>query len=158
MITKQRKYLDATYDKVSDLSFSDKQQLSTDALREYFVNCFLDKLIELKRAIGKKSKEVDSVVEMLEKLTWMEVDEAELKVINIIISLARDWSKHLRKFNEKCLETLPSNSLPSELSHLILSLNDLDEAADSLENRFFAHPNDAEMKGISDELSALFKK
>ncbi len=158
MITKQRKYLDATYDKVSDLSFNDKQQLSTDALREHFVNHLLDKLLELKKAIGKKTKEVDSVVEMLEKLTWMEVDDAGLKVVNIIISLTRDWSKHLRKFNEQCLETLPVDSLPSELSHLILSLDDLDEAADSLENRFFAHPNDAEMKGISDALSALFKK
>ncbi|MNK36662.1 hypothetical protein D3C87_552170 [compost metagenome] len=158
MITKQRKYLDATYDKVSDLSFHDKQQLSTNALREHFVNHLLDRLLELKKAIGKKTKEVDSVVEMIEKLTWMEVDEAGLKIVNIIISLTRDWSKNLRNFDEKCLETLSVDSLPSELSHLILSLDDLDEAADSLENRFFAHPNDAEMKGISDELSALFKK
>jgi len=158
MITKQRKYLDATYDKVSDLSFNDKQQLSTDGLRERLVNHVLDKLLELKKEIGKKIAEVDGVVEMLEKLTWMQVDDAGLKVVNVIISIARDWSKHLRKFNEQCLEILPVNSLPSELSNLILSLDDLDEAADSLENRFFAHPNDAEMQGISDELSALFKK
>jgi hypothetical protein len=158
MVTKQRKYLDATYDKVSDLSFNDKQQLSTDALREHLVNHLLDQLLVLKKAIGNKTTEVDGVVEMLEKLTWMQVDDAGLKVVNVIISITRDWSKHLRKFNEQCLETLPVDSLPAELSGLILSLDDLDEAADSLENRFFAHPNDAEMKGISDELSALFKK
>lgn len=46
----------------------------------------------------------------------------------------------------------------TEYVEQVVSLDDLDEATDSLENRFFAHPNDSEMKRISDELSALFKK
>ncbi|MES2826682.1 MAG: hypothetical protein V4687_00940 [Bacteroidota bacterium] len=158
MITKERRYLKSTFEEVSTFSVRDKKELSDEAITQELIDKLLDGLLELKSVIVQKTREVSSITEKMEGLTFLELDEKGLKVANIIISLSRDWAKHLRGVNAKCIELLPKDAVPSELIELLAALDDIEDAAESMESRFFTHAGDPEMQAISSDLNKIFGK
>ena len=85
-----------TFTQVKSISFNEKK----NALHsEEIVNTFLDKILELKRILDKKTQNITKLNTRLEELTWFsDLDDECLMKVNEIISLCNDLHSSLLKF------------------------------------------------------------
>lgn len=82
-----------TFSSVRNFSFKEKQSPLFD---EEQVNGFLDAILDFKKGLSEKTRNIYDFNERIEKLTWFDdLDEECLMVANDLISAAKDLSSSL---------------------------------------------------------------
>jgi hypothetical protein len=88
--------INETFTQVKSISFNEKKNA---LYSEEIVNTFLDKILELKRILDKKTQNITKLNTQLEELTWFsDLDDECLMKVNEIISLCNDLHSSLLKF------------------------------------------------------------
>lgn len=144
--------INATVNEVREASYKEKTN-SFNLDSEKDINSFLDKIIDFKQLLTKKTTELNSIVDDLESLTWFdEVDQDCLKLINDIIAATRDWRISLVK-QYVWMNGLRSKKIAlEEIKEFKHAIDDLKETADDLESVFFHLPQNQEFQEITREL------
>jgi hypothetical protein len=137
---------------VSNVSFREK----TTELSEESVNRFLDAIIDFKKNLTEKSDKLFDITESIEKLTWFNnLDDEELKLLNDLISSARDLhSTLIRKYIK--LDPIRTKGIAKkEIKRFKLAIDDFKDVFTDLESVFFFLPNMPEFVEITKQLSAI---
>ena len=127
-----------TFTQVKDISFYEKKN---SLHSEEIVNTFLDKILELKRILDKKTQSITKLNIQLEELTWFsDLDDECLMKINEIISLCNDLHSSLLKFYIGLNPFIKKGIVKTEIKALKESISDLKEMTQDVESRFFFLP------------------
>ena len=127
-----------TFSQVKSISFNEKK----NALHsEQIVNTFLDKILELKRILDKKTQNITKLNTQLEELTWFsDLDDECLMKINEIISLCNDLHSSLLKYYVGLNPFIKKGIAKAEIKELKEVIADLKEITQDVESRFFFLP------------------
>lgn len=127
-----------TFSQVKSISFNEKK----NALHsEQIVNTFLDKILELKRILDKKTQNITKLNTQLEELTWFsDLDDEYLMKINEIISLCNDLHSSLLKYYVGLNPFIKKGIAKAEIKELKEVIADLKEITQDVESRFFFLP------------------
>jgi hypothetical protein len=127
-----------TFTQVKSISFNEKK----NALHsEEIVNTFLDKILELKRILDKKTQNITKLNTQLEELTWFsDLDDECLMKVNEIISLCNDLHSSLLKFYIGLNPFIKKGIAKAEIKELKEAIADLKEITQDVESRFFFLP------------------
>ncbi|WP_315821468.1 hypothetical protein [Paraflavitalea speifideaquila] len=142
-----------TLKNVQKLSFAEKKEAILD---EGKINAFLDKVLEFKKAFAEKTNKLNSLIEIIEQITWFtDVDSESLMKINDLISAIRDLrSTLLRQYVS--LDVIRVKGIAKvEIKNFKSTIDDLRDVASDLESRFFFLPNIPGFQETTKELSLV---
>ena len=127
-----------TFIQVKSISFNEKK----NALHsEEIINTFLDRILELKRILDKKTQNITKLNTQLEELTWFsDLDDECLMKVNEIISLCNDLHSSLLKFYIGLNPIIKKGIAKGEIKKLKEAIADLKEITQDVESRFFFLP------------------
>lgn len=143
----------ATFEIVRKFSFEEKKEASLD---ETIINRFLDKILEFKQAFSKKTIKINTLVEKIEQLTWLNnLDNDSLILIKDLISSIRDLhSSLLRQYVS--LHYIRNKGIAKvEIKNFKNAIDDLKEIAIDLESTFFFLPNIPDFNETTKKLSLI---
>ncbi|KOS07015.1 hypothetical protein AM493_13965 [Flavobacterium akiainvivens] len=144
-----KKQITDTFNEVREYSFKQK--------REDVVNSLLDQILELQNIIRNKTVFLEGLYPKFEKITWLnadDIDDETLRIINDIISTTRDISRSLTIqyvfFNNKYRKFASG-----ALKEFKVSLDDIKEITDDIEDVFFKLPKDDRFQKANDRIQSL---
>ena len=142
-----------TFSQVKSISFNEKK----NALHsEQIVNTFLDKILELKRILDKKTQNITKLNTQLEELTWFsDLDDECLMKINEIISLCNDLHSSLLKYYVGLNPFIKKGIAKAEIKELKEVIADLKEITQDVESRFFFLPQSPLFTETTKELTFI---
>lgn len=142
-----------TFSQVKSISFNEKK----NALHsEQIVNTFLDKILELKRILDKKTQNITKLNTQLEELTWFsDLDDECLMKINEIISLCNDLHSSLLKYYVGLNPFIKKGIAKAEIKELKDVIADLKEITQDVESRFFFLPQSPLFTETTKELTLI---
>ena len=142
-----------TFSQVKSISFNEKK----NALHsEQIVNTFLDKILELKRILDKKTQNITKLNTQLEELTWFsDLDDECLMKINEIISLCNDLHTSLLKYSVGLNPFIKKGIAKAEIKELKEVIADLKEITQDVESRFFFLPQSPLFTETTKELTLI---
>lgn len=142
-----------TFSQVKSISFNEKK----NALHsEQIVNTFLDKILELKRILDKKTQNITKLNTQLEELTWFsDLDDEYLMKINEIISLCNDLHSSLLKYYVGLNPFIKKGIAKAEIKELKEVIADLKEITQDVESRFFFLPQSPLFTETTKELTLI---
>ncbi|TZF83986.1 hypothetical protein FW774_11100 [Pedobacter sp. BS3] len=143
----------ATVNEAKEVSFREKTHaLTTDEQ----INSFLDKILEFKQLLHKKTTEIETFCEKLEALTWFnKIDEDSLKLLNDLIAATRDWHNTLVRQFLKMNKLLEKGIATKDIKSFKHAIDDLRESADDLESVFFHLPQNHDFQETTKELQLV---
>ena len=140
-----------TFETVRKFSFEEKKEAAYD---ESKVNEFLDKVLEFKISMATKTDKINSLIETLEQITWLNnLENDSLILINDLISAIRDLRYSLLRQYISLTFIRSKGIAKEEFKKFKLAFDDLNEVANDLESVYFFLPNNSEFKEITKELS-----
>ena len=140
-----------TFETVRKFSFEEKKEAAYD---ESKVNEFLDKVLEFKISMATKTDKINSLIETLEQITWLNnLENDSLILINDLISAIRDLRYSLLRQYISLTFIRSKGIAKEEFKKFKLAIDDLKEVANDLESVYFFLPNNSEFKEITKELS-----
>ena len=142
-----------TFETVRKFSFEEKKEAAYD---ESKVNEFLDKVLEFKISMATKTDKINSLIETLEQITWLNnLENDSLILINDLISAIRDLRYSLLRQYISLTFIRSKGIAKEEFKKFKLAFDDLNEVANDLESVYFFLPNNSEFKEITKELSLI---
>ncbi|TAH00697.1 MAG: hypothetical protein EAZ15_08560 [Sphingobacteriales bacterium] len=142
-----------TFESVREFSFQEKQE---SVFEEIILDKFLDKILEFKNIVSKKTEKINSLVERIEKITWFNnLDHKSLFLINDLISAIRDLQLSLLRHYISFKFIRSKGIAKEEIKKFKTAIDDLKEIAGDLESVFFFLPNLPEFKETTKELSLI---
>ncbi|HEX8376838.1 MAG TPA: hypothetical protein VF602_03405 [Pedobacter sp.] len=142
-----------TFNQVRDTSFEEKVHLT----EEHLINNFLDHILDFKSKLSSKTERINTLVEKLEVLTWLNdpIDDECLKLINDLIASARDLHYSLIRRYVEMNHLRAKGIAKDEIKSFKNSIDDLKDIFIDLESVFFHLPNIPSFKQTTRELSLL---
>lgn len=124
---------------------------------EDLVNQLLDQISEVINRFTSMSASINSIVESLQKITWIveEPNEEILKEINAILDISRGVYASLEKRKVQLEKIEISKICPDATQVLFDDIDMLGETIDDIEAIYFRLPNHEEFKSLCDKFSTL---
>ena len=142
-----------TFNEVRKVSFYEKKEAS---MSEESINACLDKIIEFKKLLHKKTQKIALINENLEKITWFDdLEEEALIMINETISLCRDLHSTLIRFYVRLNFLKIKGIAKNEIKVFKSVIDDLKEISEDLESVFFFLPQMPDFKETTKKLSLI---
>lgn len=129
----------------------------TKESQDQIINTFLDQVNNLQKEIRTHREFFDNIVERFEKLTWandIENDEASLNTLNDIIGITRQLHLKFLKYWIELNKNFKSVA-KTEISLLKITLDDLKEATQDLEDVFFNLPKNSDFQEANKKIQSL---
>ena len=148
-----QKKLDSAKSGITEYSYTIQRKQSFEDL----TNQFLEKLWDVKLEFEETSKNILSIVSVLETVTWLTDRPSEkiLKEINSILNLTRGLYSNLEK-RKSLIKKLKISEMCPEASQLLFDDIDLlGETIDDLEAIYFRLPKNPDFKEICNRASLL---
>lgn len=143
----------SAFKKARDLSYQERVNPLWD---ESFMNEFLDQVNEKRREVVKTTKELDQLIEKLEKLTWLTVlDTPCLQLLSDLISVSKDLHISLLRQFHAMQPILSQGLLENEITVFKNTTDELLDVCLDLELVFFRLPKDQAFIEITKQLSLL---
>ncbi|MFC1223062.1 hypothetical protein ACFE6N_04590 [Pedobacter sp. BG31] len=150
----EKKNINETAGRVREVSYNEKIGLTS----EQIIDSLLDKILDFKKSLRDKIKQIKELSANLEEMTWYDInvfDEETKKKVNDVIIGTKDWVDTLNKHHALCISTLDPKVQVKELTLFKDSIDDLEEIAIDLEELVFNHSHDEEFIRITNELRNL---
>lgn len=142
-----------TFNSVRDISFYEKKEIIAE---QYMIDRFLDRILELKEVLKVKTDRTEEITVSLEEITWFKgLDETCLKMVNEIISLAKDLHSSLHQMYLSLNIFIRKGIAIEEIAHFKDVVDDLKETCEDLESVFFYLPQNELFKVANRDLSML---
>lgn len=121
------------------------------------INKFLDKILEVKQDLTRRADDLSSINEKVGRVTWVQnLTDEELETMRKIIDLLDRIIVSDKKYFIKVSTFISRSKIsPHELSLFKISLDDLIERRQDLNDRFFSLPDDDEFMNDLKELESL---
>lgn len=145
-----RASIENTLETVRTVSFEEKKN---QTFAEDKINAFLDHILKLKQLLCEKAEAILEISEKLNGITWFnDIDDESLKLINDIISSAKDLHSSLIRQYIRLNVYQKKGIAKEEISLYKDSLDNLHESFTDLESVFFFLP---EMEGFTETTKEL---
>lgn len=142
-----------TFSSVRDFSFKEKQ---SPLLDEEQMNGFLDAILEFKKDLSEKTKNIYDFNDRIEKLTWLnDLDQECLMVANDLISAAKDLSSSLVRQYVSMNIIRSKNIARDEIKDFKNSIDEFKESYMDLESILFFLPEMPDFVETTKQLSLV---
>ncbi len=142
-----------TFESVRAFSFEEKKTASTD---EETVNSFLDSILEFKNIVSIKTDKINSLIEDIESITWLnDLDDTSMILINDIISAIRSLFSSLNRQYVSYNIFRSKGIAKQEIKSFKNAIEELNESANDLESAFFNLPTIEGFKETTRQLSLV---
>lgn len=133
-------------------SYNEKKNI----IDETAVNILLDKILELKNNLSKKTDKINDLINGLEKLTWFnDLNEECLMLINDLIAAIKDLHSSLIRQYINFNFLREKGIAKTEIKEFKNSIDDLKELYSDLESVFFFLPEMPEFSETTKQLSLI---
>jgi len=152
--TSHKSIIEETFSTIRTFSYEEKRSIVID---EQEINSFLDKIIDFKKALDKKTEKINSLSERMAKLTWFnDLDEECLMKVNDLISASKDLRTSLiRQYVSMNNILVKKGVAKDEITKFKSALDDLKEAYEDLESTFFFLPTLPDFVETTKKLSLI---
>jgi hypothetical protein len=142
-----------TVETVSNVSYHEKKEA---LLTEAETNKFLDDYLELCHILVKKTKSINTVNEILERLFSLnDLNEDCLRLLNVVVSVGRDFYLTLDKQYQNIIHLVDHKIAVNEILNFKEAIDYLQESIDDLESIFLTLPKSADFVEVTKKLSLM---
>lgn len=149
--------IQSNLDKARNGIINDSFEIQKTIGLEDLINEVLEKIIEVRERFLGMSKSVLSIVESLEKLTWIVENPNEdiLREINAILDISRGVHAKLNRYRSDLLKTPIVKICPDATQIFFDDIDLLEETIDDIEAIYFRLPQNKNFKEICKKLSSF---
>lgn len=143
--------INKTFIEVSELS----KPKNTKSVDQIVIDSFLDRILEFQSNIQEKADKINFVNSKFQELTWVEnVDNECLLLLRKLINTSKDLHNKMIKYYVSLNWAIKKGIATEAMKNFKLSLDDLKEYNQDLEDLFFNLPED---KDFTERVNMLSK-
>lgn len=152
--TSHKSIIEETFSNIRAFSYDEKKSVAID---EHKINAFLDKLLDLKNSLNKKTEKINTVSGRMADFTWFnDLNEECLMQLNDLISSSKDLRTSLiRQYVSLNNILVKKGVAKEELKNFKEAIDNLKEAYEDLESTFFYLPAIPDFVETTKQLSLI---